>query len=372
MAVGEFLTWAVQAQSAPAHVGRLLQSVLLNEGVVDVAGNSFKVAQNTGSDMNVKIGSGTVGDLAVIEGDDGAGQGVYVHEAQNATVTRVVAASDPSNPRIDRVVLQNYDNEADSSGLNDADVEVIQGTPAGSPSAPALPASAISLATIAVGAGVTAITNANITDLREEARVRGQHVETVYFTSTGSFVKADYPWLKKVRVRVQASGGGGGGATGTNLGGGGGGGGGYAEVEVAVGSLATSETVTVGAAGTGGAAGNNNGGTGNTSSFGAHAVAAGGQGGFAPTTHRGGDGGAASAGDLQIGGGGGMGGMDSEDAGGAGGSSQLGGGGRGGHATLNGQTGNGYGGGGGGGSTTSASVAGGDGAPGIVIVDLFA
>jgi hypothetical protein len=42
----------------------------------------------------------------------------------------------------------------------------VAGTPAGSPVAPALPANSITLATIAVGAGATAITNANITDTR--------------------------------------------------------------------------------------------------------------------------------------------------------------------------------------------------------------
>lgn len=173
MAIGDYLTWAVQAQDAPAHVARILQTILLNEGVVDVAGNSFQVTENTGADMNITIGSGTLGDLAVVEGDDTAGQGVYVIEAQNATVTRTIAASDPSDDRIDRVVLQNYDDEADSSGNNDAEVEVIQGTPAGSPSAPALPDSAIPLAEVLVGAGVTAITNANITDTREEARSGG-------------------------------------------------------------------------------------------------------------------------------------------------------------------------------------------------------
>lgn len=365
-------TWAITAQDNTADHGRFIATALLAEGVIDVAGGSFQVAQDTGSNMQVKVGSGALGDLVAIQGDAVVGQGLYLAEHQDATVTLVVAASDPSQARIDRVVARVYDNEADSSGNNYADVEVLQGTPAGSPTAPALPSGAISLATIEVGAGVTAIVNANITDLRAEAAVRGQLVETVYFTSTGSFVKADYPWLKKVRVKVQASGGGGGGATGASLGGGGGGAGGYAEAQVAASALSASETVTVGAAGTGGAAGNNNGGAGNTSSFGTHAVAAGGEGGFAPTTHRGGSGGAASAGDLQIGGGGGGGGMDSEDASGGGGNSQLGGGGRGSHATLNGQNGSGYGGGGGGGSTTGASVAGGDGAPGIVIVDLFA
>jgi hypothetical protein len=45
-------------------------------------------------------------------------------------------------------------------------VNVVAGTPAGSPSAPATPANSISLATIAVAAGATTIVTANITDTR--------------------------------------------------------------------------------------------------------------------------------------------------------------------------------------------------------------
>jgi hypothetical protein len=145
----------------------LINDVLLNEGVVDVAGDSFEVLQNTGSDMNVKVGSGTAGDKAVIR----EGGRVYIGEHSNATHTFPVAASDPSDDRIDRVVYRTYDDEADSSGNTYSDVEIIEGTPSGAPSAPALPSGAISLATIEVGAGVTAITDANITDLRSEATV---------------------------------------------------------------------------------------------------------------------------------------------------------------------------------------------------------
>ncbi len=80
--------------------------------------------------------------------------------------------------------------------------------------------------------------------------------QTVIFTSDGTFTKATYPWLKRVRVRVQAGGGGGGGAPttdGTQISGGaGGGGGGYAESIVDASDLAASEAVTVGGGGAGG------------------------------------------------------------------------------------------------------------------------
>jgi hypothetical protein len=53
-----------------------------------------------------------------------------------------------------------------SGADNDVILQVIAGTPAGSPVAPSLPANSISLATIAVGAAVTQINSGNITDTR--------------------------------------------------------------------------------------------------------------------------------------------------------------------------------------------------------------
>jgi hypothetical protein len=168
MATASIKTRSIQGESLSAATDRLANTVLLGEGVRDLAGNSYKVAQNTGSDMNVKIGSGTAFDRAVVVGVL-AGQGTYICEHQNATQTLAVAASDPTNPRIDIAILRVYDDTFDSSGLDEADLEIITGTPAGSPSAPATPSGAYKLADIAVAAGVTAITNGNITDFRVES-----------------------------------------------------------------------------------------------------------------------------------------------------------------------------------------------------------
>jgi hypothetical protein len=78
-------------------------------------------------------------------------------------------------------------------------------------------------------------------------------VETAYFTSSGSFVKATYPYLRAIKVRLVGGGGGGCGvATNADGCGTGGGGGGYAErFYTDIASLDASVTVTVGAAGTG-------------------------------------------------------------------------------------------------------------------------
>jgi hypothetical protein len=90
--------------------------------------------------------------------------GVYTFY-NDATVTLTVTTADPTNPRIDRVVATVRDAYY-TGALNNVILQVVAGTPAGSPVAPALPANSITLATVAVGAGATAITNANITDTR--------------------------------------------------------------------------------------------------------------------------------------------------------------------------------------------------------------
>jgi hypothetical protein len=55
-----------------------------------------------------------------------------------------------------------------SGANNDVIFQVIAGTPSATPSAPALPANSLSLATVAVGAAVTQINSGNITNTRVE------------------------------------------------------------------------------------------------------------------------------------------------------------------------------------------------------------
>ena len=222
---------------------------------------------------------------------------------------------------------------------------------------------------------------------------------TVYFTSSGTFAKAD-PLstgdigLRAIRVRCQGSGGGGGGAETTGAGevsrGGGGGGGGYAErffTDIA--SLDSSVDVTVGAAGGGvsGAAGT----AGGTSEFGGsgdawRTRASGGGGGVTDGSKlpeipsAGGSAGVGLSGEILAGGSRGLIGLSFTASAfrgnsGDGGPSIFGGGGGG--VQYSGSTpsaGNGRG-GGGGGAYNEASIgtaqAGAAGSAGIVIIDCF-
>jgi hypothetical protein len=224
-------------------------------------------------------------------------------------------------------------------------------------------------------------------------------VETVYFTSSGSFTKATYPWLRAIYA-VCLAGGGGGGGIGSLSGsqgaaGGGGGAGAMAERFITdIASLAASETITVGAGGVAG-----NGGAGSPPSISGGVGGAsqaflmtctggnGGDDGFGSssvsTTLAGSGGLAAVNGDLNILGGSGKSGFSLPAVGlassGNGGSGRYGQGGIGfmltspGGGAL-GESGTGYGSGGSGASGlfSSTSRSGGAGKPGLVIAHLFA
>ena len=169
-----------------------------------------------------------------------------------------------------------------------------------------------------------------------------QYAGTRYYTSSGTFEKADPLGtgdigLRAIRVRLVGAGGGGGGVAAT--GGtesalsGGGGGGGYAESFITdIAGLSSSVTVTRGAGGAGGAAGANAGVAGGASSFGVLVAASGGEGGQSgpatstfPRAAGAVDGGTGTAGDIQTNGGGSIGGilLTGSTAGSAGASSRT-------------------------------------------------
>jgi len=115
----------------------------------------------------------------VVKGDLATYEGNYWMENRGKT-NLAISASDPTNPRIDRIIAEVLN--AEYSGVSNLwQLRVMTGTPAGSPSAPALPNNAISLATVAVAALASSITNTNITDLRTRAWL---HQSTITCTST--------------------------------------------------------------------------------------------------------------------------------------------------------------------------------------------
>ena len=149
----------LQNGSHPAENDRLTtQALWATTGIIK--SDSLAVTQNSPVGLSVRVASGWAAVVETIQ----ANMVTYVGY-NDATATLSINAADPTNPRIDLVCLTVNDSYY-TGALDNAILQVVAGTPAGSPVAPTLPANSISLATVAVGAGATSITNANITDTR--------------------------------------------------------------------------------------------------------------------------------------------------------------------------------------------------------------
>ena len=151
----------LQNGSHPAENDRLTtQALWATTGIIK--STSLAVTANSPVGMSVRVASG----WAAIVGTTQANMGTYVGY-NDATDTLTITTANPTNPRIDLVCMTVNDSYY-SGATNNAVLQVIAGTPAGTPVAPSLPANSISLATVAVGAGVTQINSGNITDTRVE------------------------------------------------------------------------------------------------------------------------------------------------------------------------------------------------------------
>lgn len=139
---------------------RLLRALTWgSDGIVDPG--DYAVAQNGTPNMSVNVSRGGV----VVLGTESAPNqgGYFVHN--DATVNVGIAASDPTNPRYDLIVVRVRDKEY-SGATYSATIEVKQGTAAASPVEPTPDANSYVLARVSVAAAATSITNANITDRR--------------------------------------------------------------------------------------------------------------------------------------------------------------------------------------------------------------
>lgn len=149
----------LQNGSHPAENDRLTtQALWATTGIINSA--SLEVTANSPVGMSVRVASG----WAAIVGTTQANMGTYVGY-NDAQVTLTITTANPTNPRIDLVCMTVNDSFYTGS-TNNVTLQVVAGTPAGSPVAPSLPANSISLATVAVAAGALSISSGNITDTR--------------------------------------------------------------------------------------------------------------------------------------------------------------------------------------------------------------
>jgi hypothetical protein len=149
----------LQNGSHPAENDRLtMQGIVATTGTYTTA--SLAVTQSASPGMSVQVAAG----WGAIVGDYTTNMGVY-NLYNDAANTLSVTTSDPSNARIDLVCVTVSD--AYYTGVsNTVQFQIVAGTPAASPVVPTTPVMSLALARIAVAAGATSITNANITDLR--------------------------------------------------------------------------------------------------------------------------------------------------------------------------------------------------------------
>lgn len=135
----------------------LLSSLVCEPGVVDAG--DLEVTAASGWSVGVAAGA------AFVEGTVTADQGVY-HVVNDASRLVTLSPAHPSLARIDLVVARVYDSQY-AGALDEWRLEAVAGTPAGSPSAPAVPDSSIVLAQVLLPAGSANIGAATITDQRK-------------------------------------------------------------------------------------------------------------------------------------------------------------------------------------------------------------
>jgi hypothetical protein len=152
----------LQNGSHPAENDRLTtKAIWQTTGIVNAT--DLQITQNGGGNMSVNVSSG----WAAIVGTTQSNMGTYM-AYNDASTNLTISTSNPSNPRIDLVVITVNDAYYTGS-LNNVSFQVIAGTPASSPTVPATPANSLALGQIAVGAGVTSILTANITNYGVQA-----------------------------------------------------------------------------------------------------------------------------------------------------------------------------------------------------------
>jgi hypothetical protein len=143
-------------------------------GVLMSASNPLAVLAASG--MNITINVGT----AIVPSTIGPTNGAYRPTNPALQTLTVSAAPVTPNTRVDLVVVQITDNGNNTSF---GEIIIVPGIAANPGVAPTQPANSILLATIAVGSGVSVLSQANITDNRFYCSAAGG---VTYFSSTSA------------------------------------------------------------------------------------------------------------------------------------------------------------------------------------------
>lgn len=145
--------------------------------------NEMWVAAQSTPNMSVQLGPGrakVAGTQVSAPSLLPSGTGLFTTQGMydvlnDATISLTIAASDPTNPRIDVVYVAVQDSFYSGSN-NQAIAGVVTGTPAVTPVAPSVPVNAVALAQVTVPANATSITNGNIANQYSPAVLIGSNV----------------------------------------------------------------------------------------------------------------------------------------------------------------------------------------------------
>jgi len=158
----------------------LTSGIRVRSGIIGQ--RSLHVSATTTPSSSVRIAPGQ----AVVQGS-GAAQGAYVITS-TAEETRDVGAADASLPTKAIVYARVYDEDDGVDDGNPAtdpfrwEIEVLRGTPAAAPLAPALPTDALLLATVTLPAADSTYADADIADGRQHTTAAGGVLPTVLAT----------------------------------------------------------------------------------------------------------------------------------------------------------------------------------------------
>jgi len=149
-----------------ADVTQLETQFLSQEGVVGITGNDLLVEAQASPDMTVKVSPGSCFVLRDANADNDNTLR-YWNVIVDAITNVTIPTADISNDRIDLICVKIDTGASPNAGAtNIATLVAVEGTPAGSPTAPAVPNNHLKIAEISVPASDTTISSGQITDSR--------------------------------------------------------------------------------------------------------------------------------------------------------------------------------------------------------------
>lgn len=189
------------------YLRHLAETILNSEGVANYGTDLVVTPAATGLRVDIAAGA------AWVKGDSGTpamgiSQGLFsvVNDAAVANAVTLPAA-DPTNPRIDQIVLRVRDSSDLGSGADDAIFDYVQGTATGGATllnrtgAAALGNDRLLLADVLVPAAATNLTAANVRDRRIPANGKASRpIATSETTTSTSYVDLATPDLIDVYV----------------------------------------------------------------------------------------------------------------------------------------------------------------------------